>query len=63
MKKLTLTTALLVGALSFASVAEAFSSTRCYWIGSTYTCTTVGGGGSSTTRCTTIGSTVRCTTF
>lgn len=47
----------------FSTYAHAFSSTNCYWIGSTYTCTTVGDGGVSTTRCYTIGTTVQCTQY
>lgn len=46
-----------------AGTADAYTSTRCYWIGSTYTCTTYGGGGVSTTRCTQIGTTVSCTSY
>jgi hypothetical protein len=59
MKTLTIATILAL----VASSASAFSTTRCYWIGSTYTCTTTGGGGVSTTRCTQIGTTVSCTSF
>lgn len=47
----------------FATHANAYSTTRCYWIGGTYTCTTSGSGGISTTRCYTIGNTVRCTSY
>ena len=46
-----------------ATAASAFTTTRCYWVGSTYTCTTSGSGGISTTRCYTIGNTVRCTSY
>lgn len=50
-------------AASFANSANAFTSTNCFWIGTTYTCTTISGGTMTTTRCTTIGSTVRCTQY
>ena len=46
---------------AIASTASAYTSTRCYWIGNNYICTTVDGGSISTTRCYTIGNTVRCT--
>jgi len=52
-----------VVAALMASSAQAYTSTNCYWIGSTYTCTTSGGGISSTTRCTMIGTTVSCTSY
>ena len=56
--------AIITIALIFAATAaSAYSSTHCYWIGTTYTCTTTGSGGTSTTRCTTIGTTVRCTSY
>jgi hypothetical protein len=60
-----MTKALQIAALlaTIASTAGANTSTNCYWIGSTYTCTTVGGGTYSTTRCYTIGNTVRCSTY
>lgn len=59
MKTLTIATVLAL----VASSASAYSSTRCFWVGNTYTCTTVGGGGMSTTRCTQIGSTVSCSSY
>ncbi len=46
-----------------ATSASAYSTTRCYWIGTTYTCTTSGSGGVSTTRCYTVGTTVQCTSY
>lgn len=46
-----------------ATAASAFTTTRCYWVGSTYTCSTYGGGTYSTTRCYTVGNTVRCTNY
>ena len=46
-----------------ASSASAYTSTRCYWVGNTYTCNTYGSGGFSTVRCYTIGSTVQCTSY
>ena len=46
-----------------ANAASAFTTTRCYWVGSTYTCSTYGGGTYSTTRCYTVGNTVRCTNY
>lgn len=49
--------------MALSSTADAFTSTRCYWVGSTYTCTSTGSGGISTTRCYTIGNTVRCTSY
>lgn len=56
-------TIITIAMICAATAASAYSSTRCYWIGTTYTCTTTGTGGSSTTRCYTIGNTVRCTSF
>lgn len=57
-------TAIIAAALTLAaSVADAYTSTRCFWIGSTYTCTTTGSGGVSTVRCFTIGNTVQCTGY
>ena len=50
-----------IAAMLMASSASAYTTSSCYWIGSTYTCTTSGGGITSTTRCTMIGSTVTCT--
>jgi hypothetical protein len=47
--------------ITMAGTAEA-SSSWCYWIGTTYTCTTTNGGSTSTTRCYTIGSSIRCNT-
>ena len=56
-------TILTISLIFAATAASAYSTTRCYWIGTTYTCTTSGSGGTSTTRCTTIGTTVRCTSY
>ena len=56
-------TILTIALISAATAASAYSTTRCYWIGTTYTCTTTGSGGISTTRCYTIGNTVRCTSY
>lgn len=55
---LTAVTVLLSGVPALAQ------TTNCFWIGTTYTCTTYGGGGTiSTTRCYTIGNSVRCTQY
>jgi hypothetical protein len=48
---------------TLASAAAADIYTNCYWIGTTYTCNSMGSGGYSTTRCYTIGNTVHCTQF
>ena len=56
-------TLIIIALLATATAASAYTTTRCYWIGTTYTCTTIGGGTMSTTRCTTIGTTVRCTQY
>lgn len=60
-----MTKALTIAALlaTIASASAANTYTNCYWIGGTYTCTTIGGGDVSTTRCYTIGNTVRCSTY
>lgn len=49
--------------VTLASATAADTYTNCFWIGQTYTCTSMGSGGFSTTRCYTIGNTVRCTKF
>lgn len=56
---------LAIALLSLAVVSPAHATTtRCYWIGDTYTCQTYGGsGGITTTRCTVIGGTTRCTQY
>jgi hypothetical protein len=59
MKKIA--TALLF--ITLAGQASAYTSTNCFWIGSTYTCTTYGGGGMTTTRCFMIGGMMRCTSY
>lgn len=63
MKLLAFLVTTAIFAAVFASAASAFTSTRCYWIGTTYTCTTTGGGTMTTTRCYTIGNTVRCSSY
>jgi hypothetical protein len=53
----------IIAALTMLATSAMATTTNCFWIGTTYTCTTYGSGGMSTTRCTTIGTTVRCTTY
>jgi cytochrome c oxidase assembly factor CtaG len=56
--------ALIATALIFAATAaSAYTTTNCYWVGSTYTCTTIGGGTMTTTNCTTYGGVISCTQY
>lgn len=60
-----MTKALKIAAIlaTIGATASATTMTNCYWIGSTYTCTSMNGGTTKTTRCFTIGNTVSCSSF
>lgn len=53
----------IIAALTMLATASSATTTNCFWIGNTYSCTTYGPGGTTTTNCTAIGAVVSCTTY
>lgn len=52
-----------IALMASATMAGAYQSTQCYWLGSTYTCTTIGSGTYETTHCYVVNGTTYCTTY